>query len=119
MTQHAFRLNAIAALCACWPLAVFAADEPQGTQEPAVQGPMNVVVVTGSRSEHASFDLPAAIDVIDAAQIRDTQPRVNASEALAAVPGLLRATARTMRKTCRFRRAASAPAPPSACAACA
>lgn len=89
MTHHVFRLNAVAALCACWPLAVFAADEPQGTQEPTAQGPMNVVVVTGSRSEHASFDLPAAIDVIDAAQIRDTQPRVNASEALAAVPGLV------------------------------
>jgi iron complex outermembrane receptor protein len=86
MTQHAFRLNAIAALCACWPLASFAADEPQA---PMVQGPMNVVVVTGSRSEHTSFDLPAAIDVIDAAAIRDTQPRVNASEALAAVPGLV------------------------------
>jgi iron complex outermembrane receptor protein len=91
MTQHAFRLNAIAALCACWPLALFAADEPQGqpTQEPIAQGPMNVVVVTGSRSAHTSFDLPAAIDVIDAAAIRDTQPRVNASEALAAVPGLV------------------------------
>jgi len=86
MTQHAFRLNAIAALCACWPLASFAADAQQA---PTVQGPMNVVVVTGSRSEHTSFDLPAAIDVIDAAAIRDTQPRVNASEALAAVPGLV------------------------------
>ncbi|CAN7167269.1 TonB-dependent receptor family protein [Massilia sp. LjRoot122] len=50
---------------------------------------MNVVVVSATRSEHASFDLPAAIDIVDAAQIRDTQPRVNASEALAAVPGLV------------------------------
>ncbi|MBD8533374.1 MULTISPECIES: TonB-dependent receptor [unclassified Massilia] len=93
MTQHAFRLNAIAALCACWPLAVLAAGQPanEPADEPTTtqQGPMNVVVVTGSRSEHASFDLPAAIDVIDASQIRDTQPRVNASEALAAVPGLV------------------------------
>ena len=93
MTQHAFRLNAIAALCACWPLAVLAAGQPaaQPVDEPTAtqQGPMNVVVVTGSRSEHASFDLPAAIDVIDASLIRDTQPRVNASEALAAVPGLV------------------------------
>ena len=93
MTQHAFRLNAIAALCACWPLMAVAADGPAaqsaGQSATTPQGPMNVVVVTGSRSEHASFDLPAAIDVIDAAQIRDTQPRVNASEALAAVPGLV------------------------------
>ena len=87
MTQHAFRLNAIAALCACWSLAAFAADAPAGAE--AAQGPMAVVVVTGSRSEHASFDLPAAIDVIDASQIRDTQARVNVSEALAAVPGLV------------------------------
>jgi iron complex outermembrane receptor protein len=89
MKHHAFRLNAIAALCACWPLALFAADEPQGEPQSEPQGPMNVVVVTGSRSAHNSFDLPAAIDVIDAARIRDTQPRVNASEALAAVPGLV------------------------------
>lgn len=54
-----------------------------------VRNPINVVVVTGTRSEHSSFDLPAAVDIVDAAQIRDTQPRVNASEALAAVPGLV------------------------------
>ncbi len=89
MTQHAFRLNAIAALCACWPLAALAADAPAPAAAEAAQGPMAVVVVTGSRSEHASFDLPAAIDVIDASQIRDTQARVNVSEALAAVPGLV------------------------------
>ncbi|MBQ5942691.1 TonB-dependent receptor [Massilia sp. AB1] len=80
MKQHVLRLNLIAAACACWPLAA-SADEPEG--------PLNVVVVSGTRAEHTSFDLPAAIDVIDAAQIRDTQPRVNASEALAAVPGLV------------------------------
>ena len=51
--------------------------------------PLQVVVVTGSRTEQASFDLPAAIDVVDAARIRDTQPRVNLSEALAAVPGVV------------------------------
>ena len=89
MTQHAFRLNAIAALCACWPLATLAADAPAPAPAEAAQGPMAVVVVTGSRSEHTSFDLPAAIDVIDASQIRDTQARVNVSEALAAVPGLV------------------------------
>jgi iron complex outermembrane receptor protein len=51
--------------------------------------PANVVVVTGSRSEHPSFDLPASIDVIDAARIGAAQPRVNASEALVAVPGVI------------------------------
>ena len=49
----------------------------------------DIVVVSGSRTDHASFDLPAAVDVLDAARIRDGQARVNASEALAAVPGVV------------------------------
>ena len=53
------------------------------------QTPTQVVIVTGSRAEQASFDLPAAIDVVDAARIRDNQPRVNLSEALVAVPGVV------------------------------
>ncbi len=51
--------------------------------------PMDVIVVSGSRVEHASFDLPAAIDVVDHARIGAGQMRVNASEALTAVPGLV------------------------------
>lgn len=49
---------------------------------------LDSVVVTGSRVEHSSFDLPAAIDVVDADRIGADQARVNASEALAAVPGI-------------------------------
>ena len=49
----------------------------------------DVVVITGSKTEHSSFDLPAAIDVVDADRIRAAQMRVNASEALNAVPGLV------------------------------
>ncbi len=49
---------------------------------------LDSVVVTGSRVEHNSFDLPAAIDVVDASRIGADQARVNASEALAAVPGI-------------------------------
>jgi iron complex outermembrane receptor protein len=48
-----------------------------------------VVVVSGTRIEHSIFDVPASIDAIDAARIGDSQMRVNASEALAAVPGLV------------------------------
>jgi len=79
MTSPLFRLMAITAACACSSL--HAAEAP-----PA---PMNVVVISATRSAHTSFDLPAAIDIVDASQIRETQPRVNASEALAAVPGLV------------------------------
>lgn len=49
---------------------------------------LDSVVVTGSRVEHSSFDLPAAIDVVDAARIGADQARINASEALVAVPGI-------------------------------
>jgi len=49
---------------------------------------LDSVVVTGSRIEHSSFDLPAAIDVVDATRLGADQARVNASEALAAVPGI-------------------------------
>ncbi|MEM8515475.1 iron complex outermembrane receptor protein [Massilia sp. MP_M2] len=80
MKHPVLRRTTIAALCACWPLAAIA-DE--------IRNPMNVVVVSGTRAEHTSFDLPAAIDVVDAAQIGAAQLRVNASEALAAVPGIV------------------------------
>ncbi|RTL38570.1 MAG: TonB-dependent receptor, partial [Rhodocyclaceae bacterium] len=50
---------------------------------------LNPVVVTGSRAEAASFDLPASIDVLNRQEITSGQPRVNASEALVAVPGVV------------------------------
>jgi iron complex outermembrane receptor protein len=78
---HPFRLNAIASL--------FAVLAPSAGAADAVPPLADVVVVSASRVEHTSFDLPAAIDVIDAARIRDGQMRVNASEALSAVPGLV------------------------------
>ncbi|MES2743637.1 MAG: TonB-dependent receptor [Pseudomonadota bacterium] len=59
------------------------------TSQPPGAETMDVVVVSGSRRDHASFDLPASIDVIDAARIGAGQLRVNASESLAAVPGLV------------------------------
>jgi iron complex outermembrane receptor protein len=76
-----FRLHAIAALCA----AAFMAQAGAQTTTPATP----VVIVTGSRIEHDIADFPAAIDVVGAQQIRDTQMRVNASESLVAVPGLV------------------------------
>ena len=78
---HPFRLNAIASL--------FAVLAPTAGAAEATPPLVDVVVVSASRVEHTSFDLPAAIDVIDAARIRDGQMRVNASEALASVPGLV------------------------------
>ena len=80
------RLNFVAALFAATPLAAVA-DVAAYPDAPAA--PMSVVVVSATRAEHPSFDLPAAIDVVDAERINAAQPRVNASEALAAVPGIV------------------------------
>ncbi|MDL2356327.1 MAG: TonB-dependent receptor [Pseudomonadota bacterium] len=82
--HHRFRLNAIASLFAAGSAAL--APNAGAADSAAL---VDVVVVSASRIEHNSFDLPAAIDVVDAARIRDSQMRVNASEALAAVPGLV------------------------------
>ncbi|HSD40686.1 MAG TPA: TonB-dependent receptor [Burkholderiales bacterium] len=47
------------------------------------------VVVTATRIEQKSFDLPMSIDAVDAAAIQDQQLRVNISESLGPVPGLV------------------------------
>ena len=82
MQQSPLRLNAIAALFA-GSAALTAPAVAAGVQDLAT------VVITGTRVERSPFDVPAAIDVVDAERIRDTQMRVNASEALVAVPGLV------------------------------
>ncbi|NTV09259.1 MAG: TonB-dependent receptor [Zoogloea sp.] len=69
------------------PLALAAAFAPAHADEPGLV--LNPVVVTGSRVATNSFDMPAAIDVVDGEHITSGQARVNASEALAAVPGLV------------------------------
>jgi iron complex outermembrane receptor protein len=81
MKRHALASSIMTALSAAASPHLFAADD--GTAQ------ASVVVVTGSRAEHLSFDLPASIDVIGADRIGAAQPRVNASEALASVPGLV------------------------------
>ncbi|UVW29337.1 TonB-dependent receptor [Massilia sp. H6] len=60
---------------------------PAFAQSPAA--PQSVVVVTGSRTEQESFDLPAAVSVVDAQRIGAGQPRVNLSESLVTVPGIV------------------------------
>ncbi|MGV7211643.1 TonB-dependent receptor family protein [Oxalobacteraceae bacterium A2-2] len=82
MKQYRYRLNAAAALCVSG--AALAAPDDAAPAQPA-----NVVVVSATRVGHPSDDMPAAIDVIDAERMDAALPRVNASEALAAVPGLV------------------------------
>jgi len=78
--KQLYRLNAVAALFALGGVAC-AADEGSA--------PIDTVVVSGTRVGHTIFDMPAAIDVVDGQRIGEAQARVNASEALSAVPGLV------------------------------
>jgi len=88
--QQAFpsRPNVIAALLAAGG-AAFAPNASAQAAGIATAAPMPVVIVTGSRIEQDSFDFPAAVDTVDAQRIGSAWMRVNASEALAAVPGLV------------------------------
>ncbi len=70
------------------PMAVMLASAFTAPMALAADIALDSVVVTGSRIEHSSFDLPVAVDVVDASRISGDQARVNASEALAAVPGI-------------------------------
>lgn len=83
--HHPFRLNPIASLFAAVS-ALLAPSVRAADDTPPLAG---VVVVSASRVEHNSFDLPASIDVVEATRIREGQMRINASEALASVPGLV------------------------------
>lgn len=47
------------------------------------------VVVTATRTERAQLDVPASTDVLDRDEVRDTHLRVNLSESLNRVPGLV------------------------------
>ncbi|MFN4340665.1 MAG: TonB-dependent receptor family protein [Azonexus sp.] len=82
-TRNTFPLSVRPARLAVMLAAAFAG----GAQaETAVS--LDSIVVTGSRVEHNTFDLPAAVDVVDAGRIGADQAKVNASEALASVPGI-------------------------------
>jgi iron complex outermembrane receptor protein len=82
MKRSPIQLNAVAALFALGATSLATAADN-------ADAPVEVVVVSATRVGHTVFDMPAAIDVVDAARIHESQARVNASEALAAVPGLV------------------------------
>jgi iron complex outermembrane receptor protein len=50
---------------------------------------LDPIVVTGTRTEQRAFNLPIAIDTVDAAQIQQNQLQLNLSESLARVPGIV------------------------------
>ena len=80
-----FRKTALALL----PVAL--APFPTEAQQAAPVGKPQVlqeVVVTATRVEEDSFDLPVSIDRVDRGVIREDKPQVNLSEALNRVPGI-------------------------------
>lgn len=68
------------------PLAIAAAFGPHAAHADTSLAP---VVVTATRVEQSSFDLPVSIDSVDAAQLRDQRLGVNLSESLNRVPGIV------------------------------
>jgi iron complex outermembrane receptor protein len=73
------RLRAFALLAAAW-VGIAPAQIPQR---------IDSIVVSATRAEERAFDLPVAIDSIDAEQIQRNQLQVNLSESLSRVPGLV------------------------------
>jgi iron complex outermembrane receptor protein len=55
--------------------------------EPAA--PTQTIVVTATRVEQSSFDLPVSVDVVNQSQLQDQQLQVNLSESLARIPGIV------------------------------
>ena len=65
---------------------------PAGAQTGSAQGESSgapSIVITATRSERNSFELPVSIDRIDADAIREGKPMINLSESLSRVPGVV------------------------------
>lgn len=65
------------------------APEEPATSSPTLFTPRTVIVITGSRVEQSSFDLPVSIDRIDRDAIQDGNAKVNLSETLIRAPGVV------------------------------
>ena len=53
------------------------------------QTALDPVVITATRTERSTLDVPASVDVIDRDAVRDAQWRVNLSESLSRAPGVV------------------------------
>jgi iron complex outermembrane receptor protein len=69
------------ALLLAWPAASYAQTPAEGEVQLAP------IVVTPTRTEQSSFDLPSAVDSIDSRIIQEQHQGVNISESLVRVPG--------------------------------
>jgi iron complex outermembrane receptor protein len=85
------KLSIAVAGCFIYSFAL-AADPPKTTPDEAEAAKVMLispVVVTGTRIEQNSFDLPMSIDATDAEAIQEGQLKVNLSESAARVPGVV------------------------------
>ena len=78
--------GALSLATALAPVALAQTAAPAPAAEPQALSP---VVVTATRSERLLLDVPASVDLVDRETIRDAQLRVNLSESLAQVPGVV------------------------------
>ncbi|MCH9849077.1 MAG: TonB-dependent receptor [Betaproteobacteria bacterium] len=84
MAHHAFKIKSLTlAVIACsGPQISFAEDLSEKTMR------LSPVVVTATRVEQNSFDLPVAIDVVTKKDIQDGQLQMTLSESMIRVPGI-------------------------------
>ncbi len=84
-----FKKNKISVAIACLLGTSFSsiAAETESTENVITYTP--AIVVTGTRIEQNSFDLPMSIDAVDGETIRDGQWQVNLSETASRVPGVV------------------------------
>jgi len=78
------------AACRClWPAGVAAGFAALSAQAQTAESVLDAVVVTATRSERLSLDVPASVGVVTRDEIRDTQLRINLSESLSRIPGVV------------------------------
>jgi iron complex outermembrane receptor protein len=70
----------------CIALLTVGAGSSAAQDEPVLLAP---IVVTPTRVEQSSFDLPVSIDAFSKEQIQGSQPQVNLSETLVRAPGIV------------------------------
>lgn len=85
MPRNRFARQALSAT-ACVALATTSVAQ-QAPASPAAESTLNPVVISVTRTERASIDVPASVDVIDRAALADNL-QINMSESLARVPGI-------------------------------
>lgn len=72
-----------------WAAAPFALTAVAAAHAQSTEPTLSPVVISVTRNEQSSFELPASIDVIDQGQINAARPLVNVSESLVRVPGIV------------------------------